>query len=74
MALPTGVQVMSVGLNSPADKAGFEQGFMVTGVEIAAQRPAKEWLFVPAAVLLVIILLVQRRRAKPSERAAPQGA
>jgi hypothetical protein len=63
MALPAGVQVMSVSLNSPADKAGFEQGFTITGVETERDRPAKEWLFLPAAVLIGVILLVQRRRA-----------
>jgi len=62
MALPTGTQVMSVALNSPADKAGFEQGFMVTGIETERPRPAKEWLFLPALALLGLIVLVQRRR------------
>jgi TRAP transporter 4TM/12TM fusion protein len=63
MALPDGVQVMSVALNSPADKAGFEQGFRVTGVETERPRMAKEWLFAPALVVLGVIALVQRRRA-----------
>jgi TRAP transporter 4TM/12TM fusion protein len=63
MSLPTGTQVMSVALNSPADKAGFEQGFMVTGIEVERPRPAKEWLFLPALALLALIMFVQRRRA-----------
>ncbi len=63
MALPSGVQVMSVALNSAADKAGFEQGFMIAGIETERDRPAKEWLFVPALVLLAAILFAQRRRA-----------
>jgi len=29
-------------LHSAADKAGFEQGFVVTGIETPAQRPAQE--------------------------------
>jgi hypothetical protein len=76
MSLPTGTQVMSVGLNSPADKAGFEQGFMVTGVETARGRLDKEWLFVPALFVLGLILLVQRRRtgATPARPAATAGA
>ena len=65
MALPTGVQVMSVALNSAADKAGFEQGFAITGVETERDRPAKEWLFVPAFLVLAVVLLLQRRRAGP---------
>ncbi len=62
MVLPTGTQVMSVGLNSAADKAGFEQGFMITGVEAERSRPAKEWLFVPALIVLGLVAWLQRRR------------
>ena len=62
MATPTGPQVVAVGLKSPADKAGFEQGFTVTGIETPAARPAKEWLFVPALVVLGVVALLQRRR------------
>ncbi len=75
MSLPTGIQVAAVGLNSPADKAGFEQGFNVTGVETPAARPAKEWLFLPALVVLGVVALLQRRRtpARASPAAAPIG-
>ncbi len=75
MALPTGTQVMSVALNSPADKAGFEQGFMVTGVETRTERPAKEWLFVPALLVLAAVFLFQRRRlpARGATVTAPAG-
>ncbi|TMH27898.1 MAG: TRAP transporter fused permease subunit [Betaproteobacteria bacterium] len=62
MALPEGIQISAVGLHSSADKAGFEQGFMVTGIETLAKRPAKEWLFVPALALLGAIAWLQRRR------------
>ena len=63
MVLPDGPQVMGVGLNSPADKAGFEQGFRVRGVEVERDRLDKEWLFVPALLLLGGVMWVQRRRA-----------
>ena len=49
MTTPEGPEVMAVGLKSGADKAGFEQGFKVTGVEVPADRPAKEWLCPPGA-------------------------
>jgi Domain of unknown function (DUF3394)/Tripartite ATP-independent periplasmic transporter, DctM component len=62
LVTPSGAQIMSVGLNSRADKAGFEQGFNVTGIETERPRPAKEWLFVPALALLGAIFLLQRRR------------
>jgi hypothetical protein len=63
LVTPTGAQVMAVGLNSRADKAGFEPGFNVTGIETERPRPAKEWLYLPALALLGLIFLLQRRRA-----------
>jgi len=75
MALPTGTQVMSVALNSPADKAGFEQGFTITGIEVERPRPAKEWMFLPALALLGLVVLIQRGRpAVPPKRAKRQAA
>jgi hypothetical protein len=63
MALPNGIQIAAVNLHSAADRAGFEQGFTITGIETLAARPAKEWLFIPALVVLGSIMLLQRRRA-----------
>ena len=65
MTLPDRIQVMAVGLKSPAAKAGFEQGFTVTGIEVERPRPAKEWLFVPALLLLAGIMWRQDRRRRP---------
>jgi TRAP transporter 4TM/12TM fusion protein len=76
MAVPSGIQVAAVNLHSAADKAGFEQGFIVTGVETPAQRPAQEWLFLPALAILGGVMLLQRRRdgATTKTHAAAQGA
>jgi len=74
MALPTGTQVMSVALNSAADKAGFEQGFQVTGIEVERKRMAKEWLFVPAFLLFAALYAWQRRRAPAVLPRTPAGA
>ena len=57
------MQIAAVALNSAADKAGFEQGFMVTGIETELSRPAKEWMYIPALALMAGIALAQRRRA-----------
>jgi len=59
---PQGIQVLSVGLRSPAAKAGFEQGFSISGVEIERERMAREWLCVPALILAACVVLLQRRR------------
>ncbi len=63
MNLPNGIQVGAVNLHSPADRAGFEQGFTITGIEMLAPRPAKEWFFLPALAVLGAVILLQRRRA-----------
>ena len=69
----SGTTVLAVGLKSPAEKAGFEQGFKITGIETLADRPAKEWLYLPAFLLVAAIFGLQRLRPEdtPSGRAAP---
>jgi TRAP transporter 4TM/12TM fusion protein len=69
------VQLMSVDLRSAADRGGFEQGFKVTGVELPADRIGKEWLYLPALLLLALVYGLQRmRRESPSTpRAAVAG-
>ncbi len=63
MTTPAGTQVMAVALNSAADKAGFEQGFTITGIEVERDRVAKEWLFIPALLVAGLVILLQRARA-----------
>lgn len=71
MTSPSGIEIMAVGLKSGADKAGFEQGFKVSGVEVLADRPAKEWLYLPALLLLAAVYAAQRmRRETPVAQAA----
>ena len=69
----SGTTVLAVGLKSPAEKAGFEQGFKITGIETLADRPAKEWLYLPAFLLVAAIFGLQRLRPEdtPSGRAVP---
>ncbi|HCZ14559.1 MAG TPA: hypothetical protein DHV85_08150, partial [Candidatus Accumulibacter sp.] len=49
--------------SSRAAKLGLEQGFKITSIEVLAERPAKEWFFIPALALLGLIVVIQRRRA-----------
>ena len=57
---------------SQAEKLGLEQGFKVTAIEMPADRPAKEWAFIPALALLgVVVMLQRRRRVAPCPRASP---
>ena len=56
------LMVVGVKFGSQAEKLGIEQSFHITSMEVAADRPAKEWLFVPAFVLLGLVVWLQRRR------------
>jgi hypothetical protein len=63
------LMVVGVKFGSQAEKLGIEQSFRITSMEVAADRPDKEWLFVPAFALLGLVVWLQRRR-----RAAPKAA
>ena len=66
------VQVSAVQFGSTAQKLGLEQGFRVVSIEMPADRPAKEWMFVPALALLALVVVSQRRRVdRGGGRAAP---
>lgn len=58
------IQITQVRFGSIADKLGFEQGFKVTGLEIPMERPAKEWIYLVALLLLAGIVASQRSRQK----------
>jgi hypothetical protein len=69
------MQIAQVQFNSVAEKLGIEQGFKVVSIELPAQRPDKEWMFVPALLLLGGVMLLQRRRLRTETPAtAPAGA
>jgi TRAP transporter 4TM/12TM fusion protein len=63
MTLGDEVQVAAVQFGSQAEKLGLEQGFKVVSIEMPADRPSKEWMFVPALALLALVVVSQRRRA-----------
>jgi hypothetical protein len=58
------IQIAQVQFGSRAEKLGLEQGFKVAGIEVPAERPAKEWLFSPALALLAVVAFVQRARVR----------
>ncbi len=68
MPLGDKMQVAVVQFGSTAEKLGIEQGFDITQVEVAAQRPDKEWVFVPAALLLALVVLLQRARGRREQK------
>jgi hypothetical protein len=60
------VRVRRVRYGSPAYKAGLEGGFKITALKVPADRPPKEWVFLPALGLLAGVAWAQRRRRVPA--------
>lgn len=58
--------VVSVRFRSRAEKIGFRQGQKVIAMEVANERPAAEWMFIPALGVLALIIVMQRRRIAAS--------
>ncbi len=71
MTLGDEVQVAAVQFGSRAEKLGLEQGFKIVSIEVPAQRPAKEWMFVAAVMLLALIVLLQRSRLGRERKPKP---
>ncbi|GAB1461392.1 MAG: TRAP transporter permease [Thauera sp.] len=68
MTLGDQVQVGAVRFGSQAEKLGLEQGFTITAIEIpSGERPAKEWMFVPAFILLGLVYAMQKPRLRREE-------
>lgn len=60
------LMVMGVRFGSVGEKLGVEQGFRITSLEVPADRPRKEWFYLPALLLLGLVVVLQRaRRPRP---------
>jgi Domain of unknown function (DUF3394)/Tripartite ATP-independent periplasmic transporter, DctM component len=64
------VLIDNVVFGSPAEGLGLEWDWEITGVYLPVDRPAKEWMFIPALILLGVVVLLQRRRMRPGASAA----
>jgi TRAP transporter 4TM/12TM fusion protein len=58
------LQVTGVDFGSKAAKLGLVPGQKIMSVELPAERPAKEWLFLVAVALLLLVMGVQRARGR----------
>ena len=54
--------------DSPAARAGIDFDWTVTHVMLPAERAAKQWMFLPALLLLGLVMLLQRGRGRPEGR------
>ncbi len=66
--------VVATRFGSTAEKLGIEQSFRITALEVPAERPAKEWFFIPALALLALIIALQRRRLRREQPVAGAAA
>ncbi len=73
MTLGEDISVGAVAFGSRAEKLGLETGFKFTGIEVPAERPDKEWMFLPALLLLGLIIVLQRARRETAVP-APAGS
>ncbi|MGL1832214.1 TRAP transporter permease [Rhodocyclaceae bacterium SMB388] len=64
-----GFGVQGVRFGSTAAKLGLGPGFRITAVEVPAERPAPEWIFVPALMLIAWVVRRQLRRRDALEPA-----
>lgn len=59
-----------VEFGSPAESAGVDFDWEIKSVIVQAERPMKEWVFVPALLLVIGLGLNQRRRARKDKLSA----
>ena len=57
-----GLIVSAVAFGSRAAKAGVEQDFRISAVEVPGDGPAREWMFIPALALIAWVARRQRQR------------
>jgi TRAP transporter 4TM/12TM fusion protein len=63
MTLGDQTQIAAVRFGSQAEKLGIEQGFSLKHIEVPnPERPDKEWMFIPALLLLALVWFMQKAR------------
>ncbi|MEM6491932.1 MAG: DUF3394 domain-containing protein, partial [Pseudomonadota bacterium] len=66
--------VDNVGFASPAEKLGVDFDYVVEQVKLEASRPAPEWIWIIAFLIVGAVLAMQRGRKDPSAAAEPAAA
>ena len=56
------VLVDNLVFGSPAEQAGLDFDWEIKGIEMEAERPPKQLMYIPALILLGLIIMLQRRR------------
>jgi len=55
----------NVVFGSVAQAVGLDFDWEIVNIQVEADRPAKQWMFIPAICLLALVAWIQRRRHKP---------
>jgi len=58
------VLVDDIAFRSVANRLGLDLDWEIKSIEVPAERPAREWMFVPAILLLGLVVLLQRARRR----------
>lgn len=64
------IRVDAIEFGTPAEQAGIDFEWELTGIEIENDRMPKEIFYLPAFILLGLVIMVQRRRTKTLEETA----
>jgi TRAP transporter 4TM/12TM fusion protein len=65
----TVANVADLGFDSVAENAGLSFDDKIEQVLIKQPQPAKQWMYVPALMLLILIIMLQKMRMKREEKA-----
>jgi len=61
--------VDNVVFGSTAERQKIDFDFEIVSVEVKSDRPAKQWFYLPALLVLGLIVMLQRRRREPAQAA-----
>ncbi len=62
--------VDNVVFGSTAEKQKIDFDFEIVSVEVKADRPAKQWFYLPALIVLGLIIMLQRGRREKTPTVA----
>ncbi len=62
--------VDNVVFGSTAERQKIDFDFEIVSVEVKTDRPAKQWFYLPALIVLGLIIMLQRGRREPTAAAA----
>tara|TARA_Y100001935_G_C17308768_1_gene514218 strand:- start:1271 stop:3856 length:2586 start_codon:yes stop_codon:yes gene_type:complete len=56
------IMLENIKFGSNAEKAGFSYDQEILAIQIPTERPAKQWAFTPALIIILVVILFQKKR------------